>query len=109
MSLDNHVWLLSAYDNKFNKFLSGQITESESIFTYANDEGVNTFSDPDHIPPFLDEIRDNLANNSTLVEVCGNNSQCLFDVGQTGDENVGMDSLQFEGQAMEQVTVSGTY
>jgi len=70
---------------------------------------VNTFSDPDHIPPFLDEIRTNLEGNTTLVEVCNGNPQCLFDVEQTGDENVGMDTLQFEAQAVEQVIVSGAY
>ena len=70
---------------------------------------MDTFSNPDHVPPFLDEIRRNLEGNSTLVGVCGNNPQCLFDVGQTGDENVGMDTLQFEEQVIEQVIMSGTY
>ena len=93
--------------NSCNNFLSGQITADESIFTYASGQNVDTFSDPNHEPPFLDEIRANLEGNNTLFQVCGDNLQCLFDVGQTGDENVGMDTLQFEEQVEEQVIMSG--
>ena len=86
---------------------SGQITEDESIFTYAPGDSVATFSDPDHIPPFLDEIASNLEGNSTLTEICGNNAQCLFDIEQTGDINVGIDTIQFEEQAMNQAATLG--
>jgi len=55
----------------------------------------------------LDEIRSSLEGNTTLTEICGNNSLCLFDVEQTGDANVGMDTMQFEEQAMDQATTLG--
>jgi len=86
---------------------SGQITQNESIFTYPPGENVSTYLNPDHVPPFLDEIRSSLEGNSTLIEICGDNPQCLFDVDQTGDANVGMDTLQFEEQAIEQVVTLG--
>jgi len=87
--------------------LLGQITEEESIFTYASNESVSTFSHPNHMPPFMDEINSRLEENSALVEICQNNTQCLFDADQTGDVNVGMDTLQFEEQAKEQVVILG--
>ena len=88
-------------------FLSGQITVDESIFTYAPDQSARDFSNPSHMPPFLDEIMSSLEGNSTLVDICGDNPQCFFDVDQTGDANVGMDTLQFEEQAVEQVVTLG--
>ena len=59
------------------------------------------------MPPFLDEIRSSLEGNSTLIEICGDNPPCLFDVDLTGNAEVGMDTLQFEEQAIEQVVISG--
>jgi len=70
---------------------------------------VATFSDPDHVPPFLDEIQSILEGNSTLVEVCGNNPQCLFDAQQTGDLNAGMATLQFEEEVISQSMTLGMY
>ena len=58
-----------------------------------------TFSDPQHIPPFLDEILSNLTGNSTLTDVCGNNIECLFDFAQTRDAEVGMAAMAVENEA----------
>jgi len=86
---------------KYN-FTLGQITSAESIFTYKAGEGVDTFSDPNHVPPFLDEILSNLTGNSTLTDVCGSNVECLFDFAQTGDMEVGMVAMAVENEtAME--------
>ena len=68
---------------------------------------METLSDPDHIPPFLDEIMANLEGNSTLTDVCGSNTQCLFDFGQTGNEAVGMATMNFMEDVMEEVIMSG--
>ena len=88
-------------------FPLGQIIPSESIFTYPSGQNARDFSNPSHMPPFLDEIMSSLEGNSTLVNICGSNTQCLFDIDQTGDANVGMDTLQFEEQAIEQVVTLG--
>ena len=58
-----------------------------------------TFSDANHIPPFLDEIVTSLMGNSTLTAVCGNNVECLFDFDQTGDIEVGMAAMAVESEA----------
>ena len=89
-------------------FLSlGQINEAESIFQYMPGESVSTFSDPNHVPPFLDEISQNLEANETLTNVCGNNMECLFDFAQTGNEGVGMATMAFMETVVEDVVMSG--
>ena len=89
-------------------FLSslGQISQSESIFQYMMGENVSTFSQPDHMPPFLDEVIAKLVGNSTFTDVCGNDTECLFDFSQTGDEAVGMATMQFTEEVTERVTMS---
>ena len=89
-------------------FLSclGQISQSESIFQYMMGEDVSTFSQPDHMPPFLDKIIDTLEGNSTLTAVCGSNTECLFDFSQTGDETVGIATMQFTEEVTERVIMS---
>ena len=77
----------------------GQIDAVESIFTYESGESVTTFSEPNHIPPFMDEILPSLRNNATLVEVCGDNIECLFDFSQTGDAEFGMATVAVEDEA----------
>ena len=90
-------------------FLSlGQINDAESIFQYMSGQNVSTFSDPNHIPAFLDEISNNLVGNTTLTNICGNNTQCLFDFGQTGSEAIGMATMEFVEEVMEEVIISGT-
>ena len=59
---------------------------------------MNTFSDPSHVPPFLDEILSGLMGNSTLTDVCGENVECLFDFAQTGDAEVGMVAIAIENE-----------
>ena len=70
-------------------------------------QNVSTFSDPNHIPPFFDEISTILEGNVTLTNICGNNTQCLFDFGQTGSEAIGMSTMEFMQEVMEEVIVSG--
>ena len=76
----------------------GQITQTESIFTYDIGESVADFSDPSHLPPFLDEILSNLTGNSNLTDVCGDNVECLFDFSQTGDMEVAMAAMTVENE-----------
>jgi len=78
--------------------LSGQILSEESIFTYEPGENMTKFSDPNHVPPFLDEISSSLMENSTLTDVCGDNVECLFDFSQTGDIEVGMVAMAVENE-----------
>ena len=70
-------------------------------------QNVTTFSQPDHVPTFLDEIIVNLEGNSSLTAVCGNNIECLFDFDQTGNEAVGMATMAFMEEVTESVIMSG--
>lgn len=64
---------------------TGQITPEESLFCYKIGENVSTFSHPDHVPVFLDEI-----GNFTegQIATCGSNTACLYDFLQTGDSEI---------------------
>ena len=59
---------------------------------------MDTFSVPDHMPPFLDEISSSLMNNPNLTAVCGDNVECLFDFDQTGDAEVGMAAVTVKNE-----------
>ena len=65
---------------------------------YQVGESVDTFSNPDHTPPFLDKLLTSVMNNSNLTAICGNNVECLFDFDQTGDVEVGMAAIAVENQ-----------
>ena len=47
----------------------------------------------------MDEILPSLLDNATLVEVCGNNIECLFDFNQTGNAEFGMATIAVEDEA----------
>ena len=69
----------------------GQINESQSLFTYGQNESVNAFARPDFEPMFADNIT---WQNDTLKRVaeaqCGEDNDCLFDVASTNDLSVGV-------------------
>ena len=69
----------------------GQVTEGESLFTYPAGSGVANFSNPNHIPVFLDEI-----DTTQAAEVCGNNVQCIFDFNQTGNIQLAQSTQQIQ-------------
>ena len=50
------------------------------------------FSDPDHVPDFLDEVL-GAASNETRA-LCGDNPECIFDATETGNMEIGLETLQ---------------
>ena len=90
---------LHSYNICIKHFISGQVTEVESIFTYESNESVAVFSNSDHTPPFLEEVLASLTENLTLTDVCGDNVECLFDFEQTGDAKVGIAALAVDNEA----------
>ena len=72
-------------------FFSGQINQSQSLFTYVGNESVDTFAVPDFVPMFADNIT--WSNDSLEQEAkkkCGDDQECLFDAASTNDLSVGM-------------------
>ena len=70
------------------------MSAEQSLFTYPEGLSADNFSHPDHIPDFLNEV---LANaDSRIHDLCQDNAQCIFDVYQTRNEEVGRATLQFE-------------
>lgn len=72
----------------------GQVSEEQSLFTYTQGLSARDFSHPEHVPAFLDEVI--AAADPQIRQRCNNNAQCIFDATQTGDEEVGLTTMQFE-------------
>ena len=72
-------------------FPAGKINQSQSLFTYAHHESVDTYSKPDFEPMFADNITwHNDSLRQKAEEECGDDHECLFDVASTNDLSVGM-------------------
>lgn len=72
-------------------FLAGQINQSQSLFTYGQNESVDTFSNSTFEPMFADNIIwDNNSTKEKAEAQCGDDHECLFDVASTNDLSVGM-------------------
>uniref|UniRef100_A0A1X7VD60 EGF-like domain-containing protein n=1 Tax=Amphimedon queenslandica TaxID=400682 RepID=A0A1X7VD60_AMPQE len=66
--------------------------DTESLLTYATGETFANYSNPNHIPVFLDQI-----DSETRVEaerICGgsNKIECIFDYSQTKNEELALDT-----------------
>ena len=56
-------------------------------------ESVSTFSDPDHEPTFIDEVPQS-RYTSAQRDQCNSDPPCLFDLLETGSEDVALTTLQ---------------
>ena len=50
------------------------------------------FSYPNHMPAFLDEVLDAASNETRAL--CGDNPECIFDATETGNMEIGLETLQ---------------
>jgi fibulin 1/2 len=80
-----------------------QVTYEESLFFYPSGSDVSTFSNPDHLPDFPDEVLDRYSIDQRLA--CNNDPVCLFDLFETNDPEVGQESLTTNVQLLEQSVV----
>ena len=84
-------------------FFSGQINQSQSLFTYAQNESVDTFAKPDFLPMFIENITwfNETVRQAALTQ-CGDDIECLFDAAATNDVSVGLVTkdinIQFENE-----------
>lgn len=89
--LENYVhssinWCQNVYTQYL--FYAGRISATDSLFTYIDGQSPTTFDNPSFTPAF-DASDLPFANMPGVAEVCGDNLECLFDVGATGDIEVG--------------------
>ena len=52
----------------------------------------DSFSHPEHEPVFLDEVLEVAGDD--ILELCGDNSECVFDAVQTGSTEIALDTLE---------------
>ena len=50
------------------------------------------FSHPAHKPVFLDEVIATASDE--ILELCGENAECIFDAIQTGSHDIALDTLE---------------
>ena len=84
---------------------TGQVSDSDSLFSYPDGLSAANYSFPDHEPVFLDEL-----SNATLNEarrVCGSDSQCIYDFSQTGSEELAMVTTITNQENEMGMTISG--
>ena len=81
----------------FSFLILGQIDASQSLFTYQAKESPLTFMDLDYVPMFIDNITwTNDSFRQQAESVCGNNTNCLFDVAVTIDTSFGAATKKLE-------------
>ena len=93
----------------FNAFIfSGQINQSQSLFTYAQNESVDTFAKPDFLPMFVENIT--WFNETVEREAktqCGDDIECLFDAAATNDVSVGLVTKDINIQLENETNILG--
>lgn len=67
-------------------FVTGQITEQESLFFYESGVGTSNYSNPDLMPTFKSDIVANAPDEVTTY--CGGNAECIFDYSVSGSQDV---------------------
>ena len=89
-------------------FFSGQINESQSLFTYAQNENASTYAIPDFTPMFGDNITwQNETIRKEAEALCGNDNECLFDVASTNDLSVGLATKDIGSQLSKELKTLG--
>ncbi len=64
---------------------------SESLFTYPKGLTTEDFSVLFHDPPYLDEVV--ATASAEVLQMCGDNVECIFDSIETGDINIGLETM----------------
>lgn len=86
-------------------FFVGLIDPEKSLFTYPEGLSPANFSFPEHMPDFVDEVVMNAP--AEVVDMCDGNTRCIFDATQTGNIDVGLDTMHTEETNMEDRVLSG--
>ena len=74
-----------------NSHLLGLIDPGDSLFTYPTGLTAANYSFPNHMPDFVDEVT--ARASSDVQEQCGGNTRCIFDATQTGNLEIGINTM----------------
>ena len=87
---------------------SGQITDEQSLFTYALGENVSTYANASFEPMFVENIEwaDN-ATRDAAYSACDGDVVCLFDAASTNDVSIGTNSKDVNVQLVEENELLG--
>ena len=69
----------------------GNVSQSESLFTYMQGLSWQYYSHPNHLPLFADDI----VPTHTQINICGNDTQCIYDLLVTNSTTFAMATNQF--------------
>ena len=85
-------------------FLSGHVSEEDSLFSYG-DQNYSALNNDylDFIPTFFDEL--NITQE--VMDACGDNQACILDASVTGNVNIGTSTLQEEKESEELGAILG--
>ena len=86
---------------------TGEIEPSLSLFTYAEGMTAQSFSHPEHEPVFLDEVIESASDE--ILQLCGDNAECIFDAIQTGNTEVGLDTLESDNNNADDQMITCKY
>ncbi|CAH1226410.1 MUC4 [Branchiostoma lanceolatum] len=82
----------------------------KSLFFYKDGEDVNTFISVDYQPKYTDELVFSDPELETKArEICGNDTECLFDVSQTGDIEVAVITVEGKEEFASQTAARGRF
>ena len=99
---------LTAFSSSPLIFFPGQINQSQSLFTYAQNENTSTYAIPDFSPMFGDNITwQNEALRKQAEDECGSDKECLFDVASTNDLSVGQATKDIGNQLSKELKTLG--
>jgi len=83
--------------------LEWQITNEESLFTYAPNESVATFANASFVPMFVEAIEwEDNATRDAAFSACDGDVACLFDAASTNDVSIGTNSKDVNVQLVKE-------
>ncbi|XP_055346501.1 uncharacterized protein LOC129593987 [Paramacrobiotus metropolitanus] len=83
-----------------------RVTAAETLFIYESPETYDTINDPNFRPVFDVTQTMNETFKQKVKEICGNNTECLFDVAATGNIRLGQATLKFAKDVEKEFKVS---
>lgn len=91
-------------------FLSGQVSNSTTLFHYKAGESIASFINDSFVPMFVDDIT--FVNNSLkqqAAERCQGDQRCVFDVAVTRNLDVGENTRQINSQLVNETKILSKY